>query len=260
MSRSHFTSTASQAHGPGQRMQDLSQSSWKLMAYRKSHYVADARSARLATAAAVVALHAAIAAVLWQMEPVRSAFTASAPIMVSLVSPPHAKPDVLPKPLPPKPRVTRPVPPQVPQKPPVMTAMADAPASYTAPPPPTPAPPVEAAPPAPVAVAPTPASAPSPAPTPVIPPRFNANYLNNPPPAYPPLARRMGEEGKVVLRVFVNDHGLPEDVEIRTSSGSSRLDTTALETVRQWKFVPARRGETPIGAWVLVPISFSLRS
>jgi len=30
--------------------------------------------------------------------------------------------------------------------------------------------------------------------------------------------------------------------------------------VRQWKFVPARRGDTPVGAWVLVPISFTLRS
>jgi protein TonB len=94
----------------------------------------------------------------------------------------------------------------------------------------------------------------------VIPPRFNADYLNNPAPAYPALSRRMGEEGKVVLRVFVNERGLPEDVQIRTSSGSSRLDTTAQDTVRQWKFVPARRGDIPSGAWVLVPISFSLRS
>jgi protein TonB len=111
-----------------------------------------------------------------------------------------------------------------------------------------------------VAAAPAPASAPSPAPAAVVPPRFNADYLNNPAPPYPTLSRRIGEEGKVVLRVFVNERGLPEEVQIRTSSGSSRLDTTAQETVRQWKFVPARRGETPLSAWVLVPISFSLRS
>jgi protein TonB len=70
----------------------------------------------------------------------------------------------------------------------------------------------------------------------------------------------MGEEGKVVLRVFVNEEGLPAKVELRTPSGFSRLDSVALETVRQWKFVPARRGDQAVAAWVLVPISFSLRS
>ena len=70
----------------------------------------------------------------------------------------------------------------------------------------------------------------------------------------------MGEEGRVILRVLVNERGLPDDVQLRTSSGFSRLDSVALETVRQWKFVPARRGDTPVSAWVLVPISFSLRS
>jgi protein TonB len=70
----------------------------------------------------------------------------------------------------------------------------------------------------------------------------------------------MGEEGKVVLRVFVNENGLPEDVQLKISSGSNRLDSTAQDTVKQWKFVPARRGDAPVGAWVLVPISFSLRS
>jgi protein TonB len=58
----------------------------------------------------------------------------------------------------------------------------------------------------------------------------------------------------------VNERGLAGDVQVRTSSGSERLDATAQDTVRHWKFVPARRGEMPVGAWVLVPISFSLRS
>ncbi|MDB5904867.1 MAG: outer rane transport energization protein TonB, partial [Betaproteobacteria bacterium] len=53
---------------------------------------------------------------------------------------------------------------------------------------------------------------------------------------------------------------LPDEVQVKASSGSERLDTTALETVRHWKFIPARRGDTPVEAWVLVPISFSLRS
>ena len=96
-------------------------------------------------------------------------------------------------------------------------------------------------------------------PAPVIPPRFNADYLQNPAPPYPPLARRMGEQGRVVLRVLVNTEGAAERVDLRQSSGSPRLDESALETVKRWKFVPARQGDQPVSAWVLVPISFSLQ-
>ncbi|MBT9522213.1 MAG: energy transducer TonB [Dechloromonas sp.] len=102
-------------------------------------------------------------------------------------------------------------------------------------------------------------------PAPVAPPaepvsqaRFDADYLKNPAPAYPPLSRRMGEEGKVVLRVSVNAQGSADSVEIRTSSGSQRLDESAQKTVRNWKFIPAKRGDSAVQSWVLVPIIFKL--
>lgn len=68
----------------------------------------------------------------------------------------------------------------------------------------------------------------------------------------------MGEQGRVVLRVLVSSDGHAERVELRTSSGSPRLDDVALATVRRWKFVPARQGDQAVPAWVLVPISFTL--
>ena len=70
----------------------------------------------------------------------------------------------------------------------------------------------------------------------------------------------MREQGRVVLRVLVSRAGSPAQVELRASSGFARLDESALETVRGWKFVPARRGEEPVEAWVLIPISFRLES
>lgn len=88
--------------------------------------------------------------------------------------------------------------------------------------------------------------------------RFDADYLHNPAPPYPPQARRMGEEGKVILRVEVSAEGRAQNVEIKTSSGSARLDESALRTVRNWRFVPAKRGETAVDSWVLVPIIFKL--
>jgi protein TonB len=92
----------------------------------------------------------------------------------------------------------------------------------------------------------------------VVPPRFDAAYLQNPEPGYPLLSKRLGEEGKVILRVLVNPEGLAEQVEVRQSSGHPRLDQAALGTVRRWRFTPARRGAERLAAWVLVPLSFQL--
>lgn len=99
----------------------------------------------------------------------------------------------------------------------------------------------------------------TPAPPSVSMPRFDAAYLNNPAPAYPPLSRRLGEEGRVLLRVFVDPDGRAREVHIQSASGHARLDRAAQEAVARWRFVPARRGEESVGAWVLVPVSFTLK-
>lgn len=107
---------------------------------------------------------------------------------------------------------------------------------------------------------PPPASAAPSPPAPIAPPRFDAAYLDNPAPQYPAISRRLREEGKVMLRVFVEPDGSPSQVNIHQASGFARLDRAALDAVRHWRFVPARQGAEQIGAWVLVPIAFSLRS
>jgi protein TonB len=94
--------------------------------------------------------------------------------------------------------------------------------------------------------------------TTVTPPIHRAAYLRNPPPRYPIIARRNGEQGTVTLRVLVTRDGLPASVSVEKSSGSNHLDSAALETVRTWRFVPARQGAQPVEAWVLVPIVFKL--
>ena len=116
-------------------------------------------------------------------------------------------------------------------------------------------------PPAPV-VAPVvvPVAAAAPALLPILPPRFDAAYRSNPAPAYPPMSRRLGEQGQVMLRVLVTEAGQAQRVELRASSGSERLDEAATTAVRQWRFVPAKRGECHVADWVLVPINFTLGS
>lgn len=93
---------------------------------------------------------------------------------------------------------------------------------------------------------------------PISPPVFNAAYLRNPPPSYPLVARRNGEQGTVTLKVHVTREGAAASVAIEKTSGSAHLDDAALETVRTWRFVPARQGGQPVEAWVLVPVAFRL--
>jgi protein TonB len=93
-----------------------------------------------------------------------------------------------------------------------------------------------------------------------IPPSFRADYLSNPPPTYPRRARRAGLEGTVRLKVRVTAAGAPDTVEIETSSGFETLDLAALNAVKGWQFVPARRGADRIDAWVIVPVVFRLES
>ncbi len=94
----------------------------------------------------------------------------------------------------------------------------------------------------------------------VEPPRFGAAYLHNPAPSYPAVSRRIGEEGRVMPRVLVSKSGDAEQVEIESGSGFTRLDKAALDAVKKWRFIPAKRNNQPISAYVIVPIQFTLNS
>jgi protein TonB len=84
-------------------------------------------------------------------------------------------------------------------------------------------------------------------------------YGENPKPPYPPEARRQGYHGEVLLKVEVLSNGQVGKIEVKKSSGYDVLDRSALNTVRKWKFVPARKGETPVSLWVNIPIRFQLQ-
>ncbi len=195
--------------------------------------------------ATVVALHALVLWALVQLEIVRLPMELKT-LTVDLLRPPEElKP---PEPPRPKPRPVEKRPEPVQQQP-VMLAAPEA----------SPAPSPIVVPPPPAVVVPLPPIVAPPAPAEIVKPRFDADYLDNPKPAYPALSRRMGEEGRVVLRVQVAANGLPTDIVIHTSSGSARLDQAAFDAVRRWKFIPARRGDEAVAASVLVPIVFSLK-
>ncbi len=91
-------------------------------------------------------------------------------------------------------------------------------------------------------------------------PKLNADYLHNPRPDYPVQAKRMGWEGRVLLRVEVLASGSVGQVSIAKSSGHDLLDEAALDAVRRWKFVPAKRDGMAVNSSVNVPINFNLKN
>jgi protein TonB len=90
--------------------------------------------------------------------------------------------------------------------------------------------------------------------------KFDVAYLNNPAPIYPKLSRRQGEQGRVLLKVLVSEKGVADQVQLETSSGFEKLDQAAVAAVKKWSFVPAKRSNQAISAYVLVPVKFSLNS
>jgi protein TonB len=89
-------------------------------------------------------------------------------------------------------------------------------------------------------------------------PTTDAAYLHNPKPAYPTLSRRLGEQGKVVVRVLIGVDGTAQQAELKTSSGFDRLDQAGLAAARQWRYVPGKRNGVPEAMWTNVPINFVL--
>jgi len=83
-------------------------------------------------------------------------------------------------------------------------------------------------------------------------------YDRNPKPSYPRIARRRGYEGVVVLKVEILPNGRVGQLRVKRSSGHHILDRSALKTVKQWKFIPAKQGENPIRIWAEIPIKFEL--
>ena len=85
------------------------------------------------------------------------------------------------------------------------------------------------------------------------------DYNVNPKPLYPLIARRLGAQGVVLLRVQVREDGSVAAVELARSSGFALLDDSATRTVREsWRFLPARVDGAPVASWVEVPIRFVL--
>ncbi len=85
-------------------------------------------------------------------------------------------------------------------------------------------------------------------------------YLQEPHPVYPPLSRRMGEEGKVTMRVLVNEKGQAEKVEVQKSSGFARLDEAAKNAILRALFKPYLEDGRALPMIATATVNFALDS
>jgi len=86
------------------------------------------------------------------------------------------------------------------------------------------------------------------------------DYAYNPAPEYPILLREQGISGTVWVKVWVGSDGHPGAISLIKGSGYRLLDESALNAVRNWRFIPARNAEQTLASWVEFPIRFVLKS
>jgi protein TonB len=184
---------------------------------------------RSAVVGIVISLHLSVFAAYW-MHLEKPAMVVSE-MSISLANMQVQQPDALPRPKL-EPKLPRVIDPQASEK---LVEYEEAPPT-----------PVDAAPPSPVVMD--------------TEPDYQAEYLNNPKPPYPLLARRLGYHGKVVLHVEVLVEGRAGQVLLDSSSGYDILDNAAIQTVKTWRFTPAQHLGQPVTQWFLIPVNFSLES
>ena len=88
-------------------------------------------------------------------------------------------------------------------------------------------------------------------------PHVDHNYAA-PQPAYPASAQSAGEQGDVVLSVYVGANGHAHKLRLKKSSGFHDLDMAAAEGVLNWHYIPAMSGGDAYSDWLDVTIHYEL--
>lgn len=84
------------------------------------------------------------------------------------------------------------------------------------------------------------------------------SFLKMVKPEYPRLARRLGKEGKVILRLFIDENGKLLNAEPVEKAGHG-FDEAAIEAVKSSSFQPARLHGKTVACRATLPVSFKLQ-
>ncbi len=76
-------------------------------------------------------------------------------------------------------------------------------------------------------------------------------------PVYPSLARRLGKEGRVVLKLLIDRHGKLRGIEVLESAGFGFLEA-AIAAAKQSTYAPAIRNGEAVASAAILPVRFRL--
>ena len=88
--------------------------------------------------------------------------------------------------------------------------------------------------------------------------KYKIGTIENPHPEYPIIARKKGWQGRLLLAVHIDKNGNVLNVHVKETSGFEVLDKVSIETVSDWKFLPARFGDSKVEDYLNIPVSFKL--
>ena len=73
------------------------------------------------------------------------------------------------------------------------------------------------------------------------------------------LAKQLRHVCETIGFFYIINHGVPQKVELQTSSGFERLDKAGMDAAMRWRYVPGKRGGVAEAMWFLQPITFNLK-
>lgn len=84
------------------------------------------------------------------------------------------------------------------------------------------------------------------------------SFVRRETPLYPIIARRFGKEGKVVLKLFIDEKGRLLNIEVLEGAGYGFLEA-AVDAVRKSVFAPAVRNGENVSSKAVLPVRFQLK-
>ncbi len=77
-------------------------------------------------------------------------------------------------------------------------------------------------------------------------------------PEYPQLAQRIGIEGRVMVKLWVDKDGKPHQASV-LKSDADMLNQSAIDAAMATRFTPAIMNKGPVSVWVVIPYTFRLK-
>jgi len=88
--------------------------------------------------------------------------------------------------------------------------------------------------------------------------KWSPSFIYKARPVYPALARRMGKEGKVILKLFIDTNGKLQQIEVIDYAGYGFTEA-AIEAVKKSTYAPGYRNGERVAMKALLPVRFQLQ-